>query len=374
MNQQELLLKYLEKIVNIPSFTNDKKAVNKVNDILSKILTNLGLKVFRYPHAQAGDLLVAQTIMRAGHKIALLGHTDIVALPHFTFFQNKQNKCFGNGIADMKAGLVVMLGVLQKLKTTNQLANITCVFSPDEEIGSVAHKARLHHLYQKQDFALVFEPGLEIQLGDWPKKIWLVNQRNGMSLSEIEIFSDGGHAANKITNRNSAIEEMADKIIHLHKLTQAKNGTLLNVGLISGGQVANVIAPYCRASLDLRVSSLAQYNILHKKIQQIISANRLQVKSQIVEKMFIPPLELNRKSERLFVFAQEYAKKMGVLLLNPRRNGGSDANQAGFLGLGILDALGAVGANLHTDKEWIYTRSIFDSVDFTTNIIDSLQR
>ena len=251
---------------------------------------------------------------------------------------------------------------------------MTCIFSPDEEVGSVAHKARLHHLYQKQDFALVFEPGLEIQPGDWPKKMWLVNQRNGMSLADIEIFGDGGHVANKIINRNSAIEEMAYKIIHLHKLTQAKDGILLNVGLINGGQAPNVIAPYCRASLDLRISSLGQYNILRKKILHIIQTNHLKVTSKITEKMFIPPLELNRKSEKLFVLAKQYAKENDILLINSRRNGGSDANQAGFLGLGILDALGAVGANLHSDKEWVYTRSIFDSIDFVGNILSSLQK
>jgi glutamate carboxypeptidase len=56
--------------------------------------------------------------------------------------------------------------------------------------------------------------------------------------------------------------------------------------------------------------------------------------------------------------ARQIATTIDMDLKAGGSGGGSDANFVAPLGVPILDGLGTVGADYHSEREWIYTRSL----------------
>jgi glutamate carboxypeptidase len=367
--------KLLKKITDVKSYNGDRGSINKVVDSLLFYLKGCPFKTKRYSSAQQGDLVVLNSLKRKRGlpNILLVGHTDIVPLPEFTPFSKKGNKYYGNGVADMKSGLVVMASSIRELAKENCLWNISLAFVPDEETGSFAYKSNLARLYKKQDFAFVFEPALEEKEGIFKTERWVVFERKGIKTFKIKITGEGGHSGNKIKNRDNPIEEAAQKIIKLAKLTDLKKGITLNAGLIKGGEASNIIPRECELVIESRALKLKHLREAEKKINKIALSNFYKnLESSISQLIFIPPLEINRKGKILLSLTKEVFKEKGIRLIVKPRGGGSDGNQIAQFGAGVIDGLGGVGGRLHTPKEWVYADSIRQSKEMTIGIIKKL--
>ena len=68
----------------------------------------------------------------------------------------------------------------------------------------------------------------------------------------MEITGKAAHSGGNFTDGISAIEELAHKIIALHAITDLTKGMTVNVGLVSGGQTVNTVAPWAKCEIDLR--------------------------------------------------------------------------------------------------------------------------
>ncbi len=366
------LLKDLETIVNIRSFTNDQEAVNKVQSYLFEKFNDAGFICELFKDSLAGDLLVARNVNKKNKPhILLLGHADIVPNEEFNDFKIDDDKCYGNGVADMKAGLIIILGIMQQFN--NNLYNITCVISPDEEIGSLAHQSKMYEIYKTADYIFVFEPGLENDQVSWPSGRWLINKRKGIGQFVTSIKGPGGHAANELKNRRNVIEEMAYKILAWQKLTNLEQGITTNVGLIKGGSATNIIAPDCEVSVDIRTETKKDYQELIDKCKKIALQNKFDVESHWRLLLGIAPLEPNAKADKLMRLAKEYYLNKNIKVVDDLRGGGSDGNQAAQFGAGVLDGLGGVGANLHRPDEWIFKDSITESINLVVSMIKKLK-
>ena len=69
-------------------------------------------------------------------------------------------------------------------------------------------------------------------------------------------------------------------------------------------------------------------------------------------------MEFNAGTERLVSIAAEIAENAGVKFMHAPSGGGSDGNYLSPLGVAVLDGLGPVGGNLHTDEEYLELDSI----------------
>ena len=69
-------------------------------------------------------------------------------------------------------------------------------------------------------------------------------------------------------------------------------------------------------------------------------------------------MEYNHGTEKLLSLAAEIARDAGVEFKHGPTGGGSDGNYLSPLGVAVLDGLGAVGGNLHTDEEYLELDSI----------------
>ena len=149
--QEGDMLRLLERIVNMDSFTTDAQDVDQLGIVLTDWLREAGFQTFMMPKTEApadepwqadlGHVFMAKTHGREAEPgIVFLGHMDTV-FPKGTAqarpFKIEGDRATGPGVADMKAGLVANLFAARALKRLGLIdCPMTLMFSPDEELGS----------------------------------------------------------------------------------------------------------------------------------------------------------------------------------------------------------------------------------------------
>jgi glutamate carboxypeptidase len=346
----------LEEVVQINSHTANKAGVDAVGRVFARELAGLGLKVETIAQPGHGDLLLAST-PAAGDagNILLCGHMDTVfpAESPFNWFKSRDGKCFGPGVADMKGGLVVALSALKLLAEKGLLNRIPLNFmlNSDEEIGSPVSGPHIQELAAMSKAGLVFECG--------GKSGELVTGRKGKLALKLEVSGQAGHAGYPGAVKSSALLELAHKIIALEELNGLAPGLTLNVGKAQGGSAGNVIAEHAEALIDVRMHDAESETALKAELERIISSVQvLGVKSILSRISRRPPMPVSPKNQALFKRLQAAAPELGFNLQEEFRGGVSDANYIASMGAPVLDGLGPIGGEDHSEREYIIHGSL----------------
>ena len=128
-------------------------------------------------------------------------------------------------------------------------------------------------------------------------------------------------------------------------------GTTVNVGVVQGGTVSNVVAPNASAKIDVRSWTQEEADRLSKAIlglTPVVPGATLRVTGGWNR----PPLERSATAD-LFAKAQAIGRKLGLELAEGGTGGGSDGNFTGASGIPTLDGLGVPGHGAHADHEHI---------------------
>jgi len=125
-------LDILKKIVSIPSFVDEDNNERKLLDFIKKYLReNTSYKIIEQPVEDNRYNIIAYK--KKNPQVALFGHTDTVLPQKQTVGSFKprieNDKLFGLGAVDMKAGIAIML----KMATEFKSDELALVFSVDEE-------------------------------------------------------------------------------------------------------------------------------------------------------------------------------------------------------------------------------------------------
>jgi glutamate carboxypeptidase len=129
------------------------------------------------------------------------------------------------------------------------------------------------------------------------------------------------------------------------------SGTSVNVGVIDGGMRPNVIAPECRAEIDVRVTSQQEARKIETAIHRIrptLNGTQLDIQGRIER----PPLESTPGNKQLWHLASQAAQKLGLDIDQAAAGGGSDGNWTSQH-CPTLDGLGAVGDGAHAVHEHV---------------------
>ena len=250
----------------------------------------------------------------------------------------------GPGSYDMKAGLVqglFALRALQELGLTPPLAPVFLVNS-DEEIGSIESRPAIEQLAQEAARALILEPA-----GPGGQ---LKTQRKGLGDFEIVVHGRAAHAGNEPEKGVSAILGMMELIHTLHALNDYPRGVSVNVGVISGGLRGNVVPPECRATVDVRATTMADAARLEETIRALPApAGTTLTISGGFER---GPLERTSRNVALWQLARQVGAEMGLALEETAVGGGSDGNLTSAH-TATLDGLGPVGDGAHARHEHV---------------------
>lgn len=351
--QHDWLIETISALVEKESPTDDRAAVNRCGEELSRRLAALGGRVRRIDGGSAGDHLRAE--FGAGDRqVLLLGHFDTVwplgQLQRMPLAVNG-DRLSGPGVLDMKAGIALaMLAVRALFATVSQMdARIVMLWTTDEETGSATSRTLLEHEARRSDAVLVLEPAL-------PGGV-LKTERKGCGEYELVVHGEAAHAGVDPTKGVSAIRELARQVLALEALQDLSRGISVNVGIVAGGTRPNVVPAEARAIIDVRAPSADDAAAIDRAIRGL--AAQLPGARLAIEGGFSrPPMARTAGVARLFALAQAVGAELGQAVAEGATGGGSDGNFCAALGVPTLDGLGALGDGAHALHEHVMVSAL----------------
>jgi glutamate carboxypeptidase len=257
----------------------------------------------------------------------------------------EQGKAYGPGIFDMQSSLMLCEYVARATRDLSlKLPRpVTILITSDEEVGSPTSRALIESEALQSAYVLVMESPL-------PGGV-IKTSRKGVGNFALEISGRAAHAGVEPERGISAIQELAHQILALHSLTDMAKGTTVNVGVVHGGSVSNVVAAHATAQIDVRSWTQDEADRVSNAIlglKPVMSGVTLRVSCGWNR----PPLERSATAE-LFAKTQGIGRTLGLELSEGGTGGGSDGNFTGALGIPTLDGLGVPGHGAHADHEHI---------------------
>lgn len=350
------MVAYLRELVRRESPSDVPATQGPVFDMLATELEAAGYVVRRKEGRRTGGLLFARPAGRErGRPIQLLlGHADTVwdegTLERMPLTVDG-GRLRGPGAFDMKGGLTQMVFALRALHDLGFRPEVdpAVLVTSDEEIGSPESARWIHPLARISCRAYVLEPALDLD-GK------LKTARRGTGHLEIRIRGKGAHSGMDAGEGASAIAELAHVIQALHALNDTARGVSINVGVVEGGQRANVVAPRSRAEADVRVRTTEDARWLEDRIRALEArtpGTELEIQGGVTR----PPMERTPRNMALWKAARREGDKLGLELDHAMSGGASDGNFTSQH-CPTLDGLGAVGDGAHADHEFVFVDAL----------------
>lgn len=344
-------------LAGIESPSTDPDAQGPVMDAIAAMLAPYGFSSRRRSGPTSGgiQLLAPATRPRGAPYQVLLAHCDTV-WEHGTLetmpLEVEGDVVRGPGTFDMKAGIVIGAFALRALRELDVGTSVTPAFlvTSDEEVGSADSERWIRRLARGADRVLVLEPAA----GPSGR---IKTARKGVADLELVVRGKAAHAGLDPDAGASAIHEMAALIPRVLACRDGLEGVTLNVGVIDGGERPNVIAPLCRAALDVRFERIADGEEVLSRIRGLAAeagGTTLEVRGEIDR----PPLERTPANRRLWDLYRSRALEIGIDLQEaPIVGGGSDGNLTSPLAP-TIDGLGPVGDGAHAAHEHVLAPSL----------------
>lgn len=360
----------LKLLVETESPSHDKAAVDRVGAIVVVEARKLGAEIEIISNAEMGNHILARFHPSAGAvslppsaPILLLCHMDTV-FPLGTIkktpFHEADGKIFGPGTLDMKAGVVIALAAIEEARKFGLNRPVTLLCTSDEETGSLTSRQYIERLAKESTLVLVLEGGLV----DGSLKTW----RKGVGEFWVRTKGRAAHAGGDHEKGRNAIEEMAHQVITIQKLTDYSKQTTLNVGVIHGGTVSNVVPEGAVIQVDVRVMQPSEWERLESEMNQlkpVLDGTSIEVTGSLNR----PPMPFDETMKATFERAKSVAAQIAVELTAGGTGGASDANFVAPLGIPVLDGLGAIGEGYHSEREYIFANSLDKRVRLVTALL-----
>lgn len=348
---QARILERLRKLVEHESPSGDVARISDLALEVAAMLEAAGLEVDRIDAPGYGINLRARLEGAEPdlEPVVVLTHLDTVH-PVGTLerqpFRVVGDRAEGPGIYDMKAGIAILIDVLDCMHRAGERPRrplrvlVTC----DEEIGSDGSRALIESEARGAAAVLVPEPSLA---GGEAK-----TARKGVAFYELLIHGRAAHAGIEPGRGASAITELAHQILAVLALEDPARGTTINVGVVSGGTTSNVVAAEARAEVDVRLAVMEEgtrVDAAMRALRPVTPGVSLEVRGGVNR----PPLERTDGVVELYRQARTVAAGLGVELGEGSTGGASDGCFTAALGVPTLDGLGPRGGGAHSTDEHI---------------------
>lgn len=375
-------LALLEKSVNINSGTLNAEGVKAVGQIYRAELDALGFATrwIDMPEAmrRAGHL-AAQREGPRGKKLLLLGHLDTVFEPFSPVAAWKADGQMvrGQGVSDMKGGVVILLEALRALHSVGALdgSTVQVLLTGDEEsVGQPIAQARapLIEMAQRSDITLSFEGmGLDSQgqesvaTGRRGSGGWVLTVAGKQGHSSVIFAPDAGFGA---------AYELA-RIVNTFREQVVEPGLTFSTGVLLAGTDAsfdpaqatgsvsgktNIIPPKALARGDLRPLNAEQRERARSRMRAIVAQSLPGTSASIVFSESYPPMAVTPANEALQAQYSQISQALGfgaVIAGKPESRGAGDVQFAAPY-TAALDGLGATGGAAHSPYEYLHPESI----------------
>jgi glutamate carboxypeptidase len=375
-SQQDAMIAMLREMVDIDSGSYDKKGIDAVGDVVRRFMAAHEIPVETVPQMRHGDCLRALVPWdgpagNAGGNVVLMGHRDTVfpageaARRPFTI---RDGIAYGPGVADMKAGLVMNCFILAAFaRFGGAPAPLVGLFTGDEEIGSPEGRAVIEAEARRARVVFNSEPGRVS--GN------VVTARKGGVFSVMRIAGKAAHSGGSFTEGISAIEELARKVQALHALTDLPRGITVNVGLVSGGQSVNTVAPWAEGQIDLRFIEQADGDDAMARITAIVERSFVPgTRAELTVKGAFVPMNQSAAARRVFELYVDAAAASGFRTAGEFTGGCADSGFTAAVGAPTLCGVGPVGGRAHSEDEFLRIDSLVPRAQACARAILGLER
>ncbi|MEQ8359516.1 MAG: M20/M25/M40 family metallo-hydrolase [Cytophagales bacterium] len=387
-------IKFLEKIININSGTNNLSGVKDVGMAFKEELDAMGF--------ESKWIEMPKDVRRAGHlqserkgakgkKLLLLGHIDTVFEPegNAVGFVRKDSIAFGPGTSDMKGGDMVMLYALKALHTAKLLENsqIVILLTGDEEaVGKPLDISRgdMVRAADRSDIALSFEGSTGFDFA--------TVARRGSSSWRLTVNGKQAHSSRIFTEPvgAGAIYESA-RILHRFYEELRDPGLTYSPGMIAGGTTVNkaengyeattsgkqnIVPNTVVVNGDLRFLNEAQKEKTRAKMREIVSDHLPGTSAEIEFIDSYPSMEPKQRNMDVLKVYDQVSRDLGmgeVKAFDPGKRGGGDI---AFIAdrIAALDGLGAMGGGAHAPEEYVNLNSLDEQIKRAALLIYRLTR
>jgi glutamate carboxypeptidase len=347
-----LMLAGLRPWVECESPTWDAAAVNRMMDLASIELAEMGAVIDRIPGTMGlGDCVRARFGSAEGPGLLVLAHLDTVhpigtlqALP----FRQDGERCYGPGIFDMKGGTYAAFEAIRQLLRIGALPRpLTVLLTCDEEIGSPSARALIEAEAAGARAVLVPEPAR----GNGG----VVTGRYAIARFNLLATGVPSHAGARLADGRSAIREMAHQVVAIEDMTT--DDCTFSVGVIHGGQWVNCVATTCTGEA---LSMAKRQADLDRGLAAMLALSGTPGGAEftVTRGVTRPVWEPDAAGMALYETASGVATRLGLSLTHQSAGGGSDGNFTGAMGIPTLDGLGVRGDQPHTLHEHIIVESL----------------
>jgi glutamate carboxypeptidase len=363
----EGILRWVE--IETPSRRPDQ--IGRLVDLILEDLDGLPVAFERVPGRDGfGDHLIVRYAPSGaeGPPALVMGHIDTVwdvgTLARRPICREGE-RVFGPGIFDMKAGSYLAFHAIEWMARTGIVPPrpVVTLFNSDEEVGSPTSREIIEREGTKAAFVLVPEPAVGPQAA-------AVTSRKGWGRFRVKAFGRSSHAGGNHQEGRSAIREIAAQILDLESLTDYARGTTVNVGVVRGGTLLNVVPAEAEIEVDVRVLDEGEAERVAPLVLRR-SANDPDVRIETEGGWNRPPFVRTPAGEQLYRAAADLAEALGFDLPETARGGVSDGNFTAVLGRPTLDGLGCGGHGAHAEDEHITASSIASRAALMCNMLAS---
>ena len=385
-SQEDNMLEMLEQITNINSGSLNKAGIDELASIFSEELKQLGFtlsslpgEVIEMPSCPGSDynVDVADHVLASksgsSSKLLVMGHLDTVFPPDSPFqkFSREGDTMYGPGVSDMKGGLVVMLYALKALNENGGLKDkaITVLLNSDEEMGSLSSRKYLEEQALLHDWGLAYEASGNDRL---------TRERKGLGQARFVVHGRASHAGGAHEQGRSAIKELAYKIVQIENMTDYESGVTVNVGVVSGGEARNTIAPCAEALVDLRYLDAQQGIDALTQLDEIFGSvtsypvDSGEITTESWTNLHRPAKIATPESDYLLNKTIAIGRLLGQELGVGDSGGGTDGSLTQAVGLPTLDSLGSAGSGAHSNREQGRVSSLVERAKLSAILIGRL--
>ena len=375
------LIETMRELVAIESGSADPEGLARIADVIGDRLRALGGAVEREPPSDIyqmgdtpdtiGDMVLARFQGTGTRRILLLAHMDTVYQRGMLAeqpFRIDGDRAYGLGIADDKHGIAVILHVLSILRQldVDDYGTITVLINADEEVSSPGSRALITRLGGEHDVVFSCEgAGASDRLA---------LTTAGIGSVRLRVQGRAAHAGAAPDEGRNALYELAHQIMQTRDLSNETTGIKMNWTVASAGARRNVIPDDARATADVRVLTVADYELIEEQVRhrlrnQLIPDTRVTMEFERRR----PPLEATAASHALARHAQAIYQGIGRTLgvTEEASGGGTDAAFAALeTAAPVIEGLGLQGFGAHSSAaEYVDLRSIEPRLYLLTRLI-----
>lgn len=356
-----------------PDLTPDVPGERAISVHLCGLIEELGLEV--HHDEVVPNRFNAVGIWRGtggGRSLMLNGHIDTVNVSGMTDpFSGaiREGRVYGRGSQDMKSGVVAMLAAVKSLRDAGiQLAgDVVVALVCDEEYASLGTMDVIKRY--PTDSAIVTEP----------TDLILQRAHRGFIWYDVTVFGRAAHGS-RYREGVDAILHMGRFLARLDQLEQAVRQRVphpltgvpsLHASIIQGGTEISVYPSHCRLQIERRTNpheSVEQNTAELQAILDDLHAQDPTFRATVEATLWRPPFEVVASAPIVQATEQAMQARLGSV---PPHGGASFWTDAALLAEAGIETvlLGATGAGLHSDEEWVDLDSVVKLAQILADVI-----